>query len=40
MRSVPFQQARQANFERVNVDLMHGLLQQTLEQALTDLKLW
>ena len=33
------QQARQAGFERVNVDLMHGLPQQTLEQALTDLKL-
>ncbi|CAM4327077.1 hypothetical protein F901_01487 [Acinetobacter dispersus] len=33
------QQARQAGFERVNVDLMHGLPQQTQEQALTDLKL-
>jgi len=33
------QQARQAGFERVNVDLMHGLPQQTEEQALTDLKL-
>ena len=33
------QQARQAGFERVNVDLMHGLPQQTVEQALTDLKL-
>ena len=33
------QQARQVGFERVNVDLMHGLPQQTLEQALTDLKL-
>lgn len=33
------QQARQAGFQRVNVDLMHGLPQQTLEQALTDLKL-
>ncbi|MEB6480747.1 radical SAM family heme chaperone HemW [Acinetobacter vivianii] len=33
------QQARQAGFERVNVDLMHGLPQQTEEQALTDLRL-
>ncbi|MDI6620443.1 MULTISPECIES: radical SAM family heme chaperone HemW [Acinetobacter] len=33
------QQARQAGFERVNVDLMHGLPSQTIEQALTDLKL-
>jgi len=33
------QQARQAGFERVNVDLMHGLPEQTEEQALTDLKL-
>ncbi|ESK56074.1 radical SAM family heme chaperone HemW [Acinetobacter tjernbergiae] len=33
------QQARQAGFERVNVDLMHGLPQQTEEQPLTDLKL-
>lgn len=33
------QQARQEGFQRVNVDLMHGLPQQTLEQALTDLKL-
>ncbi|ENX59390.1 MULTISPECIES: radical SAM family heme chaperone HemW [Acinetobacter] len=33
------QQARQAGFKRVNVDLMHGLPQQTEEQALTDLKL-
>lgn len=32
-------QARQAGFERVNVDLMHGLPQQSLEQALNDLKL-
>ncbi len=32
-------QARQAGFERVNVDLMHGLPQQTEEQALTDLQL-
>ncbi|MEB3791854.1 radical SAM family heme chaperone HemW [Acinetobacter sp. IK40] len=33
------QQARQAGFERVNVDLMHGLPQQTEQQALTDLQL-
>lgn len=33
------QHAKQAGFERVNVDLMHGLPQQTLEQALHDLKL-
>ncbi|MFW2161676.1 radical SAM family heme chaperone HemW [Acinetobacter beijerinckii] len=33
------QQARQAGFERINVDLMHGLPQQSLEQALNDLKL-
>ncbi|MFV5369200.1 radical SAM family heme chaperone HemW [Acinetobacter junii] len=33
------QQARQAGFERVNVDLMHGLPSQTVEQALTDIKL-
>ncbi|MCH7330071.1 radical SAM family heme chaperone HemW [Acinetobacter modestus] len=33
------QQARQAGFERVNVDLMHGLPQQTQEQALKDLRL-
>ncbi|MFM6904971.1 MAG: radical SAM family heme chaperone HemW [Acinetobacter tjernbergiae] len=33
------QQACQAGFERVNVDLMHGLPQQTEEQALTDIKL-
>lgn len=31
--------AREAGFERVNVDLMHGLPEQTLEQALNDLKL-
>ena len=31
--------AREAGFERVNVDLMHGLSEQTLEQALNDLKL-
>lgn len=33
------QHAREAGFERVNVDLMHGLPEQTLEQALYDLKL-
>jgi oxygen-independent coproporphyrinogen-3 oxidase len=33
------QLAKQAGFERVNVDLMHGLPEQTLEQALLDLKL-
>lgn len=33
------QHAKQAGFERVNVDLMHGLPQQTLEQALHDLKI-
>ncbi|ENW79096.1 hypothetical protein F909_03421 [Acinetobacter sp. ANC 3929] len=33
------QQARQAGFERVNVDLMHGLPQQSQEQALKDLRL-
>ncbi|MEB3863453.1 radical SAM family heme chaperone HemW [Acinetobacter sp. IK31] len=32
------QQAKQAGFKRVNVDLMHGLPEQTLEQALYDLK--
>ena len=32
-------QARQAGFERVNVDLMHGLPEQTVEQALIDLQL-
>lgn len=31
--------AKEAGFERVNVDLMHGLPEQTLEQALFDLKL-
>ncbi|OTG63684.1 YggW family oxidoreductase [Acinetobacter sp. ANC 3903] len=31
--------ARDAGFERINVDLMHGLPEQTLEQALNDLKL-
>ena len=30
--------AREAGFQRVNVDLMHGLPEQTLEQALYDLK--
>ena len=33
------QNAKEAGFERVNVDLMHGLPEQTLEQALLDLKL-
>ena len=33
------QHAKQAGFQRVNVDLMHGLPEQTLEQALYDLKL-
>ena len=33
------QQARLAGFERVNVDLMHGLPEQTVEQALHDLRL-
>lgn len=33
------QHAKQAGFKRVNVDLMHGLPEQTLEQALNDLKL-
>ncbi|UIJ76090.1 MULTISPECIES: radical SAM family heme chaperone HemW [unclassified Acinetobacter] len=33
------QHAREAGFERVNVDLMHGLPEQSLEQALLDLKL-
>ena len=32
------EQARRAGFKRVNVDLMHGLPEQTLEQALYDLK--
>lgn len=31
--------ARDAGFQRINVDLMHGLPGQTLEQALNDLKL-
>ncbi|BCU63562.1 hypothetical protein F941_03015 [Acinetobacter bouvetii DSM 14964 = CIP 107468] len=33
------QHAKEAGFTRVNVDLMHGLPEQTLEQALLDLKL-
>ncbi|SDC27229.1 radical SAM family heme chaperone HemW [Acinetobacter boissieri] len=32
------QKAKQAGFRRVNVDLMHGLPEQTCEQALFDLK--
>ncbi|MDM1344442.1 radical SAM family heme chaperone HemW [Acinetobacter pseudolwoffii] len=31
--------AREAGFRRINVDLMHGLPEQTLDQALHDLKL-
>jgi len=31
--------AKEAGFERINIDLMHGLPEQTLEQALNDLKL-
>lgn len=31
--------AREAGFQRINVDLMHGLPEQSLEQALLDLKL-
>ncbi|WP_171525690.1 radical SAM family heme chaperone HemW [Acinetobacter sp. A2] len=31
--------AREAGFQRINVDLMHGLPEQTIEQALQDLKL-
>ncbi|WP_180013504.1 radical SAM family heme chaperone HemW [Acinetobacter sp. YH16031] len=31
--------ARDAGFQRINVDLMHGLPEQALEQALNDLKL-
>ena len=31
--------AREAGFDRINVDLMHGVPEQTLEQALFDLKL-
>ena len=33
------QHAKQAGFERINVDLMHGLPEQSIEQALNDLKL-
>jgi putative oxygen-independent coproporphyrinogen III oxidase len=33
------QLAKEAGFKRINVDLMHGLPEQTLEQALLDLKL-
>lgn len=33
------QQAKAAGFQRINVDLMHGLPEQTVEQALTDLQL-
>ena len=33
------QHAKEAGFQRINVDLMHGLPEQTLEQALYDLKL-
>ncbi|WP_173912573.1 radical SAM family heme chaperone HemW [Acinetobacter sp. Marseille-Q1618] len=33
------QHAKHAGFKRINVDLMHGLPEQTLEQALHDLKL-
>ncbi|WP_374571204.1 radical SAM family heme chaperone HemW [Acinetobacter sp.] len=33
------QLAKEAGFERINVDLMHGLPEQTLEQALLDLRL-
>ncbi|MCX0340960.1 radical SAM family heme chaperone HemW [Acinetobacter radioresistens] len=32
-------QAQEAGFKRINIDLMHGLPQQTLEQALADLRL-
>lgn len=31
--------ARESGFQRINVDLMHGLPEQTIEQALQDLKL-
>ena len=31
--------AREAGFSRINIDLMHGLPEQTLEQALMDVKL-
>lgn len=33
------QHAKEAGFERVNVDLMHGLPEQTLAQSMLDLKL-
>ncbi|WP_104513549.1 radical SAM family heme chaperone HemW [Acinetobacter indicus] len=33
------QHAAEAGFQRINVDLMHGLPEQSLEQALLDLKL-
>ena len=33
------QHAKEAGFQRINVDLMHGLPEQTLPQALNDLKL-
>lgn len=33
------QHAKEAGFQRINVDLMHGLPEQSLEQALLDLKL-
>ncbi|MEN6670618.1 radical SAM family heme chaperone HemW [Psychrobacter sp. B38] len=33
------QAARAAGFERVNVDLMHGLPQQTMNEALTDIQM-
>ncbi len=39
MRFLPLGLAREAGFQRINVDLMHGLPEQTLEQALHDLKL-
>lgn len=32
------QHVKQAGFERINVDLMHGLPEQTIEQALFDLR--
>lgn len=32
-------QAKQAGFQRINVDLMHGLPEQTLEQAFDDLRI-
>lgn len=33
-----FGKARKAGFDNINIDLMHGLPQQTLKQAITDLK--